>query len=116
LSASPPSEWTSQLRRGALELCVLGILRAEASYGYEIVATLGKLGPLAANENTVYPLLRRLKNDAQLETITVESPSGPVRQYYRLTAQGRRRLQALEKTWTELARAVELSLSNGGAS
>jgi PadR family transcriptional regulator PadR len=116
LSASPPSEWTSQFRRGALELCVLRILRGEASYGYEIVTTLGKLGPLAANENTVYPLLRRLKNDAQLETFTAESPSGPPRQYYRLTTQGRRRLQALEKEWTELARAVELCLSNGGAS
>jgi PadR family transcriptional regulator PadR len=104
------------LRRGVLELCVLRILRDEASYGYEIVTTLEAWGPLAAGENTVYPLLRRLKSDVQLETFTAESPAGPPRQYYRLTALGRRRLAALEKEWDELARAVESCMNKGGAS
>jgi PadR family transcriptional regulator PadR len=108
-----PNEWISQLRRGALELCVLCILREDASYGYEIVTRLARLGPLAAGENTVYPLLRRLKGDGQLETFSVESPSGPPRQYYRLTATGRRRLHALEKEWAELARAVALCIGKG---
>ncbi len=107
------NEWISQLRRGALELCILCILRTTPSYGYEIVTKLAQRGPLAAGENTVYPLLRRLKGDGQLETFSVESSSGPPRQYYRLTAQGRRLLQTLEKEWAELARAVEACISNG---
>lgn len=107
------SEWISQLRRGALELCILCLLRTDASYGYEIVTKLAELGPLAAGENTVYPLLRRLKGDGQLETYSVDSPSGPPRQYYRLTAQGRRRLQTLEKEWAELARAIDAVVSKG---
>ena len=108
------SEWTSQLRRGVLELCVLRLLRDAASYGYEIVTTLDTLGPLAVGENTVYPLLRRLKADRHLETFTTESPAGPPRQYYRLTALGRRRLAAVEDEWVEMVRAVERVLNKGG--
>jgi PadR family transcriptional regulator PadR len=111
-----PSDWTSQLRRGVLELCVLKLVRKDPSYGYEIVTTLETLGPLAAGENTVYPLLRRLKADRHLETFSVESPAGPPRQYYRLTAQGQKRLVALEKEWGELVRAVERCPSKGDAS
>ena len=111
----PESEWTSQLRRGVLELCVLRVLRDEPSYGYEIVTTLAPLGPLAAGENTLYPLLRRLKTDKHLETFSEESPTGPPRQYYRITAHGRRRLALLENEWTDMAAAVARCLKNGGA-
>ena len=109
------SERTSQWRRGVLELCVLKLLGNDASYGYEIVTTLNELGPLAAGENTVYPLLRRLKAEHYLETFTVDSPAGPKRQYYRLTMQGRRRLAALEREWTEMVLAVQRCLQRGVA-
>jgi PadR family transcriptional regulator len=104
---NPPPDWTSQLRRGVLELCVLRIVREAASYGYEIVTRLEDLGPLAAGENTVYPMLRRLKADRHLDTFSVDSPTGPPRQYYRLTAQGQRRLAALEKEWDAMVQAVD---------
>jgi PadR family transcriptional regulator PadR len=109
------SDWTSQLRRGVLELCILQVLRESPSYGYEIVTTLATLGPLAANENTIYPLLRRLKADGLLETFLRESPSGPPRQYYRLTADGRTRLSALQKEWESMSGAVAECLRRGDA-
>ena len=111
----PETEWTSQLRRGVLELCVLRVLRDQPNYGYEIVTTFAGFGPLAAGENTLYPLLRRLKTDKHLETFSVDSPSGPPRQYYRITARGRQRLAVLETEWKDMAAAVERCL-NGGAS
>ena len=107
------TDWTSQLRRGVLELCILQVLREEPSYGYEIVTTLAGLGPLAANENTVYPLLRRLKSDGLLETFLRESSSGPPRQYYRLTTDGRKRLSALNKEWQAMSGAVAACLRRG---
>jgi len=110
-----PSEWISQLRRGVLELCVLRLLDGRASYGYEIVSAFEAQGPLATSENTIYPLLRRLKAERLLETYTEESPSGPPRQYYRLTAQGRQHLTALEKEWGEMVRAVERFRGKGRA-
>lgn len=105
--------WTSQLRRGVIELCILQILHEEPSYGYEIVTTLEALGPLAAGENTVYPLLRRLKADGVLETFVRDSPSGPPRQYYRLTRPGVQRLEALSAEWKVMARAVNYRLRAG---
>ncbi len=113
VTVPPPGDWTSQLRRGVLELCILRLLRHRPSYGYEIVTTLDALGPLAAGENTVYPLLRRLKADRYLETFTRESPAGPPRQYYRLTADGRRRLAAIEKEWADMVHAVERAVDKG---
>lgn len=107
------TEWSSQLKRGVLELCILQLLREEPSYGYEIVTTLDALGPLAAGENTVYPLLRRLKADGMLETFLRESPTGPPRQYYRLTTDGRKRLTALGKEWQAMADAVDQCLHKG---
>jgi PadR family transcriptional regulator PadR len=109
-------EWTSQLRRGVLELCVLQVLRRAPSYGYEIVTTLATLAPLAAGENTVYPLLRRLKSEGLLETFSRESPAGPPRQYYRLTADGGSRLTVLEQEWTEMVNAVDTCIRQGASS
>lgn len=107
------ADWTSQLRRGVIELCLLRLLRDEPSYGYEIVSRLESLGPLASSENTVYPLLRRLKADGLLETFVRDSPAGPPRQYYRITADGRRRLAAFSKEWTAMADAVTTCLHQG---
>lgn len=107
------TEWTSQLRRGVLELCVLRILRDKPNYGYEIVTALTEFGPLSAGENTVYPLLRRLKTERYLEGYMVESPTGPPRQYFRLSARGRQRLSDLQNEWTDMARAVERCLGKG---
>ncbi len=107
MSVPAIADWTSQLRRGVLELCMLQLLRQAPSYGYEIVTRLESLGPLAAGENTVYPLLRRLKAEGLLDTFMQESPAGPPRQYYRLTADGRRRLATLEKEWAAMVTAVE---------
>lgn len=106
-------DWTSQLRRGVLELCILRLLEREPTYGYEIVMTLRALRPLAATENTIYPLLRRLKADRLVETFLRESPSGPPRAYYRLTATGERRLASLTAEWTAMVEAVETCLGKG---
>jgi PadR family transcriptional regulator PadR len=115
-STADIGDWTSQLRRGVLELCILQVLQREPSYGYQIVTTLEALGPLAAGENTVYPLLRRLKADHLLDTFMQDSPAGPPRQYYRLTADGRKRLAALEKEWSAMADAVARCIRTGGES
>ena len=109
------SDRITQLRRGVLELCILQVLAPEASYGYEIVTKLEPFGPLAAGPNTVYPLLRRLKADGLLTTFARASPSGPPRQYYRITGEGRRYLTSFEKEWDALANAVNRLMRRGVA-
>ena len=79
----------SQLRRGALEYCVLALLRDEELYGFELVRQLSASGGLVTSEGTIYPLLTRLRKEELVTTFWRESDSGPPRRYYRLTDAGR---------------------------
>ncbi len=63
-------------------------------------------------EGTLYPLLTRLKNADMLTYRWVESNSGPPRKYFSLTEKGERFYKELEKTWNELANAVN-ALTSG---
>lgn len=96
----------TQLRRGVLEYCVLALLQDEERYGYDLVVELSAAG-LLASEGTIYPLLSRLRKDALVSTSWRESPSGPPRRYYALTAQGRAALADFTRSWTEFKHSVD---------
>ena len=96
----------TQLRRGAVEHCVLALLEDDERYGYDLVQQLTAAG-LVASEGTVYPLLSRLRKDELVATVWRDSPSGPPRRYYALTRPGQRALQDFRVAWTEFSKAVE---------
>src|SRR5262245_8513896 len=100
-------QWTSQLRRGLLELSILSLLDRKPSYGYEIATHLARIPPLAATEGTVYPLLRRLRGEGFLETYWEESADGPPRQYYRITSTGRRHLKTIGQEWRAVVQGMD---------
>jgi PadR family transcriptional regulator, regulatory protein PadR len=93
-----------QLKKGALDLCVLALLARGDSYAYEIASRLADA--IGMGEGTIYPLMRRMQGDGLVETYLVESSSGPSRKYYRLTDAGRRTLAAQKLAWTNFAGAV----------
>ena len=64
-------------------------------------------------EGTLYPLLTRLKNNGLLSYNWVESTSGPPRKYYVLSEEGKNVLEQLDKTWQELAFAVQTAIGTG---
>ena len=68
--------WTTQLRKGALELAVLHALNGDRLYGYDIVKRLGAVGGLVMGEGTVYPILSRFRRDGLVEATLEESPEG----------------------------------------
>ena len=105
------ADWLTQTRKGLLELCLLGLIEGGSTYGYEIVTRLTEVPPLAAGEGTIYPLLRRLREEGWLRTQWKESEAGPPRQYYQLTAAGRRYLAELRTQWQGLTGAVERALN-----
>lgn len=100
-------EWTSQVRRGILEYCVLLLISKRPSYGYELVTVLNRWEPLAITEGTLYPILRRLVKENYLESYWKESESGPPRKYYSLTADGRMLLETMSYEWRNIAEAVD---------
>lgn len=99
----------TQMRKGILEYCILSIISRGEIYASDIIQELKK-AQLLVVEGTLYPLLTRLKNNGLLSYNWVESTSGPPRKYYQLSADGLRVLHQLDKTWQELAFAVETSL------
>jgi len=103
-------EWSSQIRRGILELCVLALIAQKPRYGYDLVTTLERWEPLATTEGTVYPLLRRLQREGKVEASWQESAAGPPRKYYRLTPHGRDLLGRMTADWAELSEAVRETL------
>jgi PadR family transcriptional regulator, regulatory protein PadR len=103
-------EWSSQIRRGTLELCVLALISSKPRYGYDLVSALERWEPLATTEGTVYPLLRRLQREGKIEASWQESAAGPPRKYYRLTPQGHDLLERMAADWAELSEAVRETL------
>ena len=109
------ANWTTQLRKGLLELCVLNILKERRLYGYDIVKTLSAIDGLVISEGTVYPLLSRLKREQFVSTVIEESPDGPARKYYELTTVGRQQLEWMNAAWERLNAGIS-SLQEGVAS
>jgi PadR family transcriptional regulator PadR len=100
-----------QLKKGALDLCVLALLARADSYAYEIASRLADA--IGMGEGTIYPLMRRMQADGLVETYLVESASGPPRKYYKLTASGHASFEAQKAEWSSFSRAVNDIL--GGA-
>jgi PadR family transcriptional regulator PadR len=100
-----------QLKKGALELCVLALLSKHDSYAYEIAAQLADA--IGMGEGTIYPLMRRLQSDGLVETYLVESSAGPPRKYYRLSEAGKKNFTSQQAAWKSFSGAVESIL--GGA-
>ena len=97
-----------QLKKGVLELCVLALLSGADAYGYEIASRLAQ--GIEMGEGTIYPLMRRMQADGLVDTYLQESPTGPPRKYYRLTAQGRSSFASQRTEWAAFIAAVDAIL------
>jgi len=88
-----------ELRRGCLVLAVLAALRSE-QYGYTLRKSLASDG-LAIDENTLYPLLRRLESQGLLVSEWREEDKRNKR-FYKLSASGRTILKQLAAEWANM--------------
>jgi PadR family transcriptional regulator PadR len=96
--------FSTQLKKGVLDLCVLAILEHEDGYAYDIARLLAEA--IDMGEGTIYPLMRRLQADGLVETYLQESASGPPRKYYRITKAGRSSLLEQKQEWKLFATSV----------
>ncbi|MDX2185712.1 MAG: helix-turn-helix transcriptional regulator [Opitutaceae bacterium] len=86
----------AELRRGTLVVAVLAQLRKE-QYGYQLRVALSECG-LDVEENTLYPLVRRLESQGLLVSEWREEDKRQKR-FYRLSPDG---AEMLEKLRAEL--------------
>lgn len=93
-----------QFRKGALELCVLSLLKKGDAYGYMLTETISE--QMSVTAGTLYLILKRLKDSKYVDTYLVESSSGPARKYYRLTELGRTYQETQKAEWLQFTEKV----------
>jgi PadR family transcriptional regulator PadR len=101
------SDQATQLRRGVVEACILGLLAREPMYGWQLADRLITDGAIIASIGTLYPVLTRLRERGEVTSYEVPSEAGPPRRYYELTDAGRRTLQHFRGEWILFTTSVE---------
>ena len=95
-----------QLRKGILELAILGNLSLKSHYGYSLIKAISGESEIDLTEGTIYPILNRLSKEELVKSEWVESRQGPPRKYYSLTPKGEKAFAILSAEFTKLADMV----------
>ncbi len=94
----------TQFKKGIIELCVMKLVSNKDMYGFEVIENISK--EIEVNENTIYPILRRLTKQELFETYKESMSIGAPRKYYKLTKKGLERLEEAEYEWTSFLESV----------
>ncbi|MBG0762667.1 PadR family transcriptional regulator [Acholeplasma laidlawii] len=100
----------TQFKKGILDLCILKAVKDQEMYGFEIIDKLSNL--LDINENTIYPILRRLTDQRLFETYSKDSPLGAQRKYYKITKEGEQKLYSYMEDWDAFIKNVNYILKD----
>lgn len=100
----------TQMKKGIIEIFVLGLLSHGDSYGYKIVQDLSEV--VQVSESTLYPILRRLENKESIGTYH-EEYNGRLRKYYHLKAKGKEEIRAFLKEWEDIKSVYDFILRKG---
>jgi DNA-binding PadR family transcriptional regulator len=92
-----------EMRRGIIVVAVMSRLQ-DFQYGYAMLKNLNDRG-FEIGQDTLYPLLRRLEEQAMLESEWRTDDARP-RRYYRLNQTGREALELLKVEWNNLNEIV----------
>ncbi|MCJ7582256.1 MAG: PadR family transcriptional regulator [Candidatus Aminicenantes bacterium] len=89
-------QFEAEMNRGFLQILVLAALE-KTMYGYRMIKTFEKMG-YAVEENTLYPLLRRLEKYGLIKSEWDVSESRP-KKFYIITETGIATRRALLNKW-----------------
>lgn len=101
-----------QFKKGVIELCVLSMLQGGDRYGYDVACDLSKV--MEVSDGSVYPVLRRLKDDGYVTSYLEEASGGPPRKYYVITDRGTDYMNMLRSEWVQLTDQINNLLKDGG--
>ena len=102
---------TQEIRKGTLVLAVLA-MTGEPVYGYTLVGAMKDAG-IDVEQNTLYPLLRRLETQGLLESSWDTGDSRP-RKYYQITPAGQEAAVEMGAEWRRLNNVVSELLEKAG--
>ncbi len=99
---------TSEIKKGSAEFLVLSLLEHVPRHGYELGRLIASRsgGVLTFHVASLYPLLYRMEARGWIAGRWVEKAGERRRRFYRITAVGKRALEAQRRSWKEFVAAV----------
>ncbi len=103
---------TDLWKQGALDLLILRLLRSNQLNGWDIMQRLQLISGevLTVTPGALYPALHRLEERGVIAAEWRESANNRRAKFYKLTAAGRKQLEAERETWERFSGAVEAIL------
>lgn len=103
---------TDLLKQGTLELLILRLLRSGPLNGWDVMQRIRLVSGevLTVTPGALYPALHRLEGRGLISAEWGASENNRQAKFYKLTAAGRRRLDAERQAWARFAGAVEAIL------
>lgn len=98
----------NSFRRGVMSLVLLGLLKKEDMYGYQLVQEIERLsgGRIVTQEGSLYPVLYKLQDQGYVSDRRVKVGKRMMRVYYHLEPAGEVRFLELLREYEELTRGV----------
>jgi PadR family transcriptional regulator PadR len=104
----------SDILQGTLDMLVMRAVADEALHGYALVHRLRLISGerIRIPQGSLYPALHRLENKGLLKAEWAATQTGREAKFYRLTAKGRKKLEAKVAEWHELSKAIAFVLDS----
>lgn len=98
----------NSFRRGVMSLVILGLLKKEDMYGYQLVQETERKsgGRITTQEGSLYPVLYKLVDQGLISDRKVLVGKRMTRVYYHLEPAGERRLEELVREYEEVTKGV----------
>jgi transcriptional regulator len=102
----------ADLLQGTLDMLILKVVAPGPIHGYGIAQHIRRISGdvLQVPQGSLYPALHKLERKKWLRADWRETETGREAKFYRLTAAGRRQLEAEKANWGRLAAAIGLVL------
>jgi PadR family transcriptional regulator PadR len=101
-------EKPTALVQGTLDMLILKTLALEPLHGFGIAQRIEQIsrGVFQVNAGSLFPAFRRLEREGLVETEWRATENNRRAKYYKLTAQGRKKLNAETKEWGRQTAAI----------
>lgn len=98
---------------GTLDVLILKAVSLGKLHGYGVLLRIEQIsgGALHIEQGALYPALYRLEHQGLIAGEWGKSENGRRARYYRITADGRRRLGEETASWNRVADAIALALA-----
>ncbi len=102
-----------ELLQGTLDMLILKAVSLGPLHGYGVLLRIQQIsaGQLEIQQGSLYPALYRLEHQGLIASDWGESENNRKARFYRLTAAGRKRLQAETANWNRMAEVITSILS-----